>query len=49
MVGHRHAKLDDDRQCGSGDIMLLVAEGEDPIYCLSLTEAHGLKAHDISC
>ena len=54
MVSHHPAKVGDHRYYGSGDIMFLVAEGENSrCSCfnpplLFVFKRHGLKAHGIS-
>ena len=54
MVSHHSAKFGDHSHCGSGDIMLLVAEEENSRHSffnpplLFISKAHGLKAHSIS-
>ena len=52
MVSHNPTKFGDHRQCGNGD-MFLVVKGQDSTkiyhYCLSLSKAEGLKAHVVSC
>ena len=60
MVSHHLAKFGEHRHCGSGDIMLLVAEEENsrcsrfypPLLfnppLLFISKGHGLKAHGIS-
>ena len=59
MVSHYPAKFGDRRHCGSGDIMILVAEEEysrcslfnSPLLfnppLLFISKGHGLKAHGI--
>ena len=54
MISHHPAKFGDHKQCGSGDIMFLVAE-EENCRCsrfnpslLFISKGRGLKAHDIS-
>ena len=53
MVTHHPAKFSDQRHCGSGDIMFLVAEEENSRCCrfnpplLFISKGHGLKAHGI--
>ena len=51
MVSHHPAEFGDDRHCGSGDIMFLVAEEED-FRCsrlnpslMFISKGHGFKAH----
>ena len=54
MISYHHAKFGDHRQCGSGDIMLLVAEEENcrcsrfNLPLLFISKGRGLKAHGIS-
>ena len=54
MVNHHPATFGGHRHCGSGDIMLLVAEEENSrCSCfnpplLFISKGHGLKAHGIS-
>ena len=54
MVSYHLVKFGGHRHCGSGDIMLLLAEGKNsrcsrfnpPL--LFISKGHGLKVHDIS-
>ena len=50
MLSHHPGKYGDDRHCGSGDIILLVAERKDsPVFNLNSPLLLISKAHSMPC
>ena len=55
MVNQHTAKIFGDSDCGSRYLMFLVVEAQDSTYSrlnpssLLISEAHGMKAHDMPC